>query len=44
VGVVEDGGEVGDQLMDAGFLRVGECVGGGVFGVVVGVLGVAQAA
>jgi hypothetical protein len=42
VTVVEDGGEVGDQLLDAGLLRVGECFGGG--GVVVGVLGVAEAA
>jgi hypothetical protein len=36
--VVEDGREVGGQLADAGLLGVGERVGGGVFGGVVGVL------
>jgi hypothetical protein len=44
VGVVEDGGEVGDQLADAGLLRVGERAGGGAAGLVVGLLGVAQVA
>src|SRR6266511_2268482 len=42
--VVEDGGEIGDQLADAGLLRVGERPGGGVGGLVVGVLGVAVSA
>ena len=42
--VVEQGGEVGDELADAGLLGVAERTGGGVGGLLVGVLGVAVGA
>src|SRR5207247_7439886 len=43
-GVVPDRGQVGDQLADPGFLRVGELPGVVLAGLVVGVLGLAQGA
>src|ERR1019366_3263851 len=41
-GVVPDRGQVGDQLLDPGFLGIGELRGAVLAGVVVGVLGLAQ--
>ena len=43
-GVVPDRGQVGDQLLDPGFLGVGELPGVVLAGVVVGVLGLAECA